>query len=473
MPEITPDRLQQFACMRATAGEIFASTLKNASIEAAFARHVHCERRVLRIGDDLHPLDSYSRVFVVSIGKAAHTMAAALQAQIGGSLEGIVVSPEVRGSSTDLSLINAASINHAATNRASTNHVSINQVRGFRYFFAGHPTPNAESVRAADAILKSLRALDSTALVIFMISGGGSSLVERPIDDEISLPDLAATYRTLVHSGAPIAEINAIRKHLSAVKGGRLAQAAYPAQQVSILVSDVPSNTPDALASGPTMPDSSSIHDCDQITEKYHLVSQFPESVAGLFRQHALEETPKSDDPAFVRARWWTVLSNQVAIDQASAAATRAGFAVDVDNSCDDWPYDKAASHLLHRLRELRRSASRVCLISGGEVTVTVRDGGVGGRNQQFALACAEQIAGEDITVLSAGTDGIDGNSPAAGAVVDGSTLDRAARSGEANAARNALAAFNAYPLFEALGDAVMTGPTGNNLRDLRILLAY
>jgi hydroxypyruvate reductase len=306
-----------------------------------------------------------------------------------------------------------------------------------------------------------------------MISGGGSSLVERPIDDEISLPDLAATYRTLVHSGAPIAEINAIRKHLSAVKGGRLAQAAYPAQQVSILVSDVPSNTPDALASGPTMPDSSSIHDCDQIAEKYHLVSQFPESVAGLFRQHALEETPKSDDPAFVRARWWTVLSNQVAIDQASAAATRAGFAVDVDNSCDDWPYDKAASHLLHRLRELRRSASRVCLISGGEVTVTVRDGGVGGRNQQFALACAEQIAGEDITVLSAGTDGIDGNSPAAGAVVDGSTLDRAARSGEANAARNALAAFNAYPLFEALGDAVMTGPTGNNLRDLRILLAY
>ena len=473
MPEITPDRLQQFACMRATAGEIFASTLKNASIEAAFARHVHCERRVLRIGDDLHPLDSYSRVFVVSIGKAAHTMADALQAQIGGSLEGIVVSPEGNGSSTDLSSINSAAINHAATNRASTNHVSINQVRGFRYFLAGHPTPNTESVRAADAILKSLRGLDSAALVSFMISGGGSSLVERPIDDEISLPDLAATYRTLVHSGAPIAEINAIRKHLSAVKGGRLAQAAYPAQQVSILVSDVPSNTPDALASGPTMPDSSSIHDCDQIAEKYHLVSQFPESVAGLFRQHALEETPKSDDPAFVRARWWTVLSNQVAIDQASAAATRAGFAVDVDNSCDDWPYDKAASHLLHRLRELRRSASRVCLISGGEVTVTVRDGGVGGRNQQFALACAEQIAGEDITVLSAGTDGIDGNSPAAGAVVDGSTLDRAARSGEANAARNALAAFNAYPLFEALGDAVMTGPTGNNLRDLRILLAY
>ena len=133
-----------------------------------------------------------------------------------------------------------------------------------------------------------------------MLSGGGSSIVEKPValeDDEISLADLVATYRALVHSGAPIAEINAIRKHLSAVKGGRLAQAAYPAQQVSILVSDVPDATPDALASGPTMPDSTSIHDCERIAAKYNLLEQFPNSVADLFRQHALEETPKSDDP--------------------------------------------------------------------------------------------------------------------------------------------------------------------------------
>jgi hydroxypyruvate reductase len=164
------------------------------------------------------------------------------------------------------------------------------------------------------------------------------------------------------------------------------------------------------------------------------------------------------------------VLSNKVAIDEAAVAATRAGFAVEVDNSCDDWPYDKAAAYLLDRLRELRRTVSRVCLISGGEVTVAVRNGGIGGRNQQFALACAEPIAGHDTTVLSAGTDGIDGNSPAAGAVVDGSTI---ARAGSAEAVRHALSGFNAYPLFDALGDTVITGPTGNNLRDLRILLAY
>src|SRR5271155_1934817 len=397
MTEISSQRLEQFARMRETARGIFDSALKNASIESAFARNVHCQRRVLRIGDDLHDLDSYNRVFVVSIGKAAQTMAAALDAQVGSSLEGIVAS------SVD----------------------PDTQVRGFRYFCGGHPTPNEESIRAANAILKSLNALDSTSLVIFMISGGGSSIVEESVDDEISLPDLAATYQTLVHSGAPIAEINAIRKHLSAVKGGRLAQAAYPAQQVSILVSDVPDDTPDALASGPTMPDSTSIHDCERIAAKYNLVEQLPNSVADLFRQHALDETPKSDDPAFVRARWWTVLSNKVAIDEAAVAATRAGFAVEVDNSCDDWPYDQAADYLLNRLRELRRAVSRVCLISGGEVTVAVRNGGIGGRNQQFALACAEKISGRDIAVLSAGTDGIDGNSPAAGAVVDGSTLHR------------------------------------------------
>jgi len=436
--------------MRDVAREIFASALKNASIESGFARNVHCERRLLRIGDDLHNLDSYQRIFVVSIGKAAHTMAAALEAQLGSGLEGIV----------------ASSVEPAS------------QVRGFRYFRGGHPTPTAESIHAANAILKSLTSLDAASLVIFMISGGGSSIVEKPVvtmkdtlkDHEISLPDLAATYRTLVHSGAPIAEINAIRKHLSAVKGGRLAQAAYPAQQVSVLVSDVPDDTPDALASGPTMPDSTSIHDCERIAAKYNLIDQFPKCVADIFRQHALDETPKSDDPAFVRARWWTVLSNKVAIDEAAVAATRAGFAVEIDNSCDDWPYDKAAAYLLNRLRELRRTVSRVCLISGGEVTVAVRNGGIGGRNQQFALACAEQISGHDITVLSAGTDGIDGNSPAAGAVVDGGTI---ARAGSVEAVRHAVSGFNAYPLFDALGDTVVTGPTGNNLRDLRILLAY
>ena len=437
------DREARFREMRKTAREIFSHALDEASITKAFARHVHCERGVLRACDDLYDLQSYSSVLVVSIGKAGHTMVQALVDQVGSSLQGIV----------------ATSVEPPA------------QVRGFRYFRGGHPTPNAESISAASAILKALAAQTASSLVIFLLSGGGSSIVEKPVDDEISLNDLIATYSALVLSGAPIAEINAVRKHLSAVKGGRLAQAAFPAQQVSLFVSDVPDNTPDALASGPTMPDTTTVEDCYRIAEKYNLLKQFPSSARELFERHALEETPKSDDQAFYRSRWWPVLSNRTAVEHAEAAAEAAGFVVRVDNSCDDWDYARAAEYMLSRLRELKKEFGRVCLISGGEVTVKVTDGGVGGRNQQFALACAMRIAGENITVLSAGTDGVDGNSPAAGAVANGSTLARAQTRGVD--ASTALAEFDAYPLFHAIGDAIETGPTGNNVRDLRIMLAY
>src|SRR6202451_4613042 len=383
------ERENKFRSMREAAREIFREALAKASIARGFARHVNCERGVLRVGDDLYDLHSYSRVFVLSLGKAAHNMVDSLSYQIGPSREGIV----------------ASSVQPAA------------QIHGFRYFCGGHPTPNAESMLAASAMLRALAALPAAALVIFLLSGGGSSIVEKPIDNEISLDDLIATYRALVHSGAPIAEINAIRKHLSAVKGGRLAQAAFPAQQVSLLVSDVPDNMLDALASGPTMPDSTSAEDCYRISEKHGLLPELPQSTRELFERCTLDETPKSDDPAFVRSRWWPVLSNESVVNEAKAAAENAGFNAYVDNSCDDWDYERAADYLVNRLRELRKQSSRVCLISGGEVTVKVTNGGIGGRNQQFALACATKIAGKNITVLSAGTDGIDGNSLAAGAV--------------------------------------------------------
>jgi len=436
-------REDRFREMRETARSIFLRTLEQASISKGFQRHVNCERGILRVCEDLYDLQSYSRVLVIALGKAGHTMVEALSAEVGASLEGIVASSVQPGA----------------------------QIPGFRYFHGGHPTPNAESIQAATAMLRAVEAQPASALVLFLISGGGSSIVEKPIDDEISLEDLVATYRALVHSGAPIAEINAVRKHLSAVKCGRLAWAAFPAQQVSLFVSDVPDTTPDALASGPTMPDSTSVEDCYRLAEKYELLNQFPRSTRELFDRHALEETPKSDDPVFHKSRWWTILSNQSAIEEASAAAERAGFIVHIDNSCDDWDYEKAADYLVTKLRELRKQFSPVCLISGGEVTVKVTNGGVGGRNEQFALACAEKIAGENITVLSAGTDGVDGNSPAAGAIVDGSTVERARSRGlDCNAA---LAQFDANPFFAALGDAIETGPTGNNLRDIRILLAF
>ncbi|MBZ5512819.1 MAG: DUF4147 domain-containing protein [Acidobacteriia bacterium] len=429
---------------RRSARQVFQEALAQSTIRQAFARHVNHDHGVLRVCDDLYALSAYPRLSAISIGKGAHSMAEALVEQVGASLDGIVAG------STD----------------------PVTQLRGFRYFRGGHPLPNPESLAAGRAILRYVEHQPPQALVIFLISGGGSACVEYPIDDAISLGDLVKTYEVLVHSGAPIAEINAIRKHLSGIKGGRLARAAAPAQQVSIMVSDVPDKALDSLSSGLTMPDSTTVEDCYRIAERHGMVKEFPPAVHELFTKHILEETPKSDDPAFVRARWWPVLSNTSVLQAAAAKAAAYGFSVEVDNSCDDWDYAKAADYLLNKLRKLRQGGSRACIVSGGEVTVKVKaKHGVGGRNSHFALYCAEEIGGENITVLSAGTDGIDGNSAAAGAVADGTTLERAKTLG-LNAAKS-LAGFDAFGFFDRLGDAIVTGPTGNNLRDLRVLMAW
>jgi len=220
------------------------------------------------------------------------------------------------------------------------------------------------------------------------------------------------------------------------------------------------------------MPDSTTVEDCYRIVHEHNMLPDFPAPVRELFERHALEETPKQDDPVFARSRWWKVLSNETAEKAAAAAAAKHSFAVEIDHSCDDWDYARAADYLLDRLRKLRRGVARACIVSGGEVTVKVpAKAGTGGRNQHFALYCAQKIAGENIAVLSAGTDGIDGTSPAAGAVADGTTLERTQKAGLDVAAH--FSGFNSFPLFEKLGDTVQTGPTGNNVRDLRVLLAY
>ena len=430
--------------MRQRAREIFNYALGECNIPTAMQRHVELQGRRLRIGDGNYDLNGFSAITVVSIGKAGHTLAMAIPDIVGGDLRGIISCPDAPSA----------------------------PVPGFRYFIGGHPLPNADSLRAGEAILEMLNGAGPDTLTIFLVSGGASAIAEKPIATAITLDDVVATYKALVHSGAPISEINAVRKHLSALKGGRMAQAAAPSRQVSILVSDVPENALDALASGPTMPDTSTAADCYAIASKYELLPRFPSGVRRLFEQSELQETPKAQDPAFARSRYVTVLSNATALKAAGEMAMRSGFIVEVDNSCDDWDYAAAADYLLSRLNELGQKASRVCLISGGEVTVKAGNNpGTGGRNQQFALYCAQKIEAQPITVLSAGTDGIDGNSRAAGAVADGSTVARA-KEKRLNAAV-ALQELNAFPFFDALGDAIMTGPTGNNVRDLRVLLAY
>jgi hydroxypyruvate reductase len=429
--------------MRQRARNIFDQALAECSIPRAFAKTARSIDGLFYAGANRYDLAALSGVVVISIGKAGHSLVEALSGIIPSEIRGIVACPD----------------------EPST------PVAGFRYFYGGHPLPNEDSLRAGSAILELLYALPKRSLVVFLISGGASAIAENPIRPDLTLSDVIETNRVLVHSGAPIAEINAIRKHLSAIKGGRMAQAAAPATQVSLLVSDVPDNALDALASGPTMPDSSTVADCYALAARYEMLPRFTQPVRSLFENLQLLETPKAGDVVFANSNYVTALSNQTAIDAAVQCANSMGFVVEVDNSCDDWDYARAADHLLDRLRTLRKS-SAVCLISGGEVTVTVDDSsGKGGRNQQFALYCAGKIAGETITVLSAGTDGIDGNSPAAGALVDGTTMNRAAQ--RSLSVETALSHFDAFPLFDAIGDAVVIGPTGNNVRDLRILLAY
>ena len=298
--------------MRRYAQAIFDHALDAVRVERVFNRHIQASRGVLRIGEDLYSLSNYSRIYVVAIGKAAHPMASALAAQIGAVASGVVVCPD--------------------------NNKENGQVMGLRYFHGGHPVPNQESIRAAEVILKALPQLDSQALVIYLLSGGGSAMCETPLDSSLTLDDIIETYHALVHSGASIAEINTIRKHLSAIKGGRLAEAAaknHP-QQVTIALSDVPDNALDALASGPTLPDATTAENCYLIAEKYGLVVEFPPKVREYFEKKLLVETTKHDDAAFVNTRWLNIASNATALKAAEEKALELGFIVQTDNSCDD-----------------------------------------------------------------------------------------------------------------------------------------
>jgi hydroxypyruvate reductase len=350
----------------------------------------------------------------------------------------------------------------------------VNLHATIQYFCGGHPLPNEASfagARAALAMLHTLRDVSTDdTLCIFLLSGGASAMMELPLDDAIPLDDTVAFHRALVHSGASIVEMNCVRKHFSAVKGGRLALAAGKAQTLSLLVSDVPPAHLDALGSGPTVADTTTVAECRNILVRYGLMERFPAPVRRFFASAELPETPK---PGELNARICKLADSDEMAEAARIRAERLGFHAVIDNTCDDWSYDAAANHLLERLRELRREHSRVCLISAGEVAVRVDAASAsarGGRNQHLMLYLATQLRAEDgpIAVLSAGSDGIDGNSDAAGAIVDEHTIDCDAT--RASALR-ALAEFDSSTWLSARGATVVTGPTGHNLRDLRILL--
>jgi len=360
-------------------------------------------------------------------------------------------------------------------------HDSIVDVPQFRAIGAGHPLPDAGSLAAARAILDLLADADASTLIFFLLSGGGSALVELPLHPGVTLSDLQALHHLLVECGAPIDEINAVRKHVSAVKGGRLAAAAPAAMKLTIAVSDVPDGRESALASGPTLPDPTTTADACRVIERYALMPKLPEVFRAIFsRPEQIPETPKPGDPAFANSHFVLLLGSgdllksarQTAEEKAPEKALEKECVAVCDNSTDDWPIGEAADHLLGRLERLRNAnpGRRAAVIADGEVSSPVTGDGMGGRNSAFVLNCVEKIAGKKIAALSAGTDGKDGSSPAAGAIADGTTLERAraANLDPREFARRS----DSYNFFRQLGDAIETGPTGNNLRDLRILLA-
>lgn len=434
---------------RQLARQIFAEAMAATTVEAACARSLTVHGNTLVAGVRSYDLASFSSIQIVSIGKAGATLFDAVRSLLPRPLpvRAVISAP-------------------ARPNRIGT---------GDLYFRGGHPLPSAASLEAAEAALELLRTADAGTLVIFLISGGASAMFEKPISPSITLADLIELNRQLVGSGASIRQVNAVRKHLSAVKGGRLAVAASQATKLSLFVSDVPSNALDALASGPTLPDSTTLDQCRTVVVEYMQASSLPPSVRdALFG--SLEETPKPDHPAFRNAYDLVLLDNAALLEAASSAAQHLGFEVIVDNACDDWNYQEAAAYLLQRAAGLitghTSQRKPLCLLSGGEVTVRLpANAGTGGRNQQLCLLAARALQdAEGMTLLSAGSDGVDGNSPAAGCVVDETTWRRAQELGLNS--EHSLQAFDAYPLFASLGDAIVTGPSGNNLRDLRILLS-
>ena len=481
---MTPVSDSSLDTLHSTATEIFSGALTACNIESAFDRRLrfegHTLHRLLPDGSGPSDIDlsAYKRIFVIALGKAANPMLEVLLERMKRrqGLRGICCAP------------------------------SVPKKRNWRirYFEGGHPLPNEDSFHAARAALALLRKARKDTLVFFLISGGGSALLELPLDPAITLQETIAFNQALLGSGAPIHEVNTLRKHFSAVKGGRLAMAAPEAAKVSLLLPDVPLRSLDALSSGPTSPDHSTVEEVRELIARYNLAEKFPPSVRAFFERKDLPESPgsKSRLPAFLPRLPWTeavlarritaaatmhgedeafresvfeiLLSSHDLLESARNLAQKAGYYTVVDNSCDDWDYADAARYLLERFHQLRRANERVCLISVGEVTVTLnRTPGAGGRNQQFALACALDLAkypGAHLTVLSAGSDGVDGNTKAAGAIADPTTVARARAFGFDP--EQALAAFNACPLFTALGDSVVTGPTGQNLRDLRLLIA-
>jgi len=441
--------MRSLLTLRQDARTIFDAALRAVEPAHLIEQSLRREADKLDVAGQCYDLSNYRRIFIIGAGKAAGRMASALESVLSSSITGGIVIVRY-GHSVDLQKI--------------------------RLVEAGHPIPDKAGAEATKEMMSIAAKATEEDLILCLLSGGASALMSCPAEN-ISLQDKQATTRLLLGCGAKIQEINAIRKHISQIKGGRLAGLACPATTVSLILSDVIGDPIESIASGPTAPDGSAFSDCWRIIEQYGLMERIPTSVRDFLHrgvQGSVAETPKPGDPIFEKVQNVIVGNNRTALLAAKERAEELGFNTLILSGFIEGEAREAAifhaaiaKEILSTDNPARRPA---CVISGGETTVTIRGDGLGGRNQEFALAAAVHIEGADgAVVLSAGTDGTDGPTDAAGAIIDGKTVQRGKSQGldaSAYLRRN-----DSYHFLQATDDLLITGPTFTNVMDLRLVL--
>jgi glycerate 2-kinase len=437
------------ATMRRHARELFDVAIQAVDAEQCVRRFVRLEGDVLHIGNQDYKLSCYTRILVVGMGKASPQMGVALEDILGDRIAGGV-------------------INTKYEHGEALKHIEVIE--------CGHPVPDEAGVEGANRILALLDEADEKTLVICVISGGGSALTPAPVQG-VSLADKQETTRLLLACGANIVELNAIRKHLSRLKGGGMARVAFPAKVVALMLSDVIGDPMDVIASGPTVPDTSTFQTCMDILDKYDLLGKIPKAVRARFEAGLagdIDDTPKPGDVALSRVQNLVVGSNGLAVSAAAEKAKELGYNTLVLSTRVEGEAREVAYVYAGIAKEIVASGQPIvapaCVISGGETTVLVRGQGKGGRNQELALSAAIQLAGcEQVVMLSGGTDGTDGPTDAAGAIVDGLTIERANQKDISALAH--LKNNDAYHFFKPLDDLIMTGATGTNVADVAFVM--
>lgn len=434
---------------RNSAYQILNAALKAADPTESVKRYLRVKGNFIDIGGNHFNLESLSKVIVVGAGKASVQMARTVEDLL------------------------AERISSGAIN---TKYGHSEQLERIHVQECGHPVPDQNGVEGTEKILQLVSGSDENTLVLCLISGGGSALTPAPVGG-LTLSEKQEVTRQLLRCGATINELNTVRKHLSKIKGGRLVYSAFPAKVVSLILSDVIGDPLDVIASGPTVPDTTTFGDCLGILRQYELMDQLPLSVVNHLKAGAegkIPETPKPGDPIFNNCHNIVVGNNRIALEAAKAKAEELGYRTLIMSTQLEGEAREVGIVIAAVGKEADLSGNPIsppaCLIWGGETTVTVRGKGTGGRNQEMALAFAIASAGKQgITMLSAGTDGTDGPTDAAGAIVDGNTVSRALSLGLSP--NEYLRHNDSYNFFKSLGDLVITGPTGTNVMDIQIVI--